>query len=146
MLYISLFASVPVSYIYYFYYMFFDELLHMGWQRGLHVVGVVLDVVVLQDWLQPLALFLPALLGTCHFGRQALWREKRLLRWGELARFDDLFDCVLNGSALLLFFSAYLPLSLSCFCLALFAASGRGSVDEAAVSWCAPISSSSGST
>ena len=126
--------------------MFFDELIHMRWQRGLHVVGVVLDVVVLQYWLQSSALLLPALLGTCHFGRQALWREQPLLRWGALARFDGLFDCVLNGSALLLSFRVFALVLVLFFCRALFAASGGGSVDEAAVPWCAPISSSSGST
>ena len=81
-------------------------------QWGLHVVRVVLDVVVLQDRLQASAL-LPALLGMRHFGRQAFWREKRLLRWGQLARLDDIFDCVLNGAALLL--AAFVLLALVFF-------------------------------
>ena len=42
-------------------------------QRGLHVVRVVLDVVVLQCRLQASALLLPARLGTRHFGRQAFF-------------------------------------------------------------------------
>ena len=95
--------------------MFFDELLHLRRQRGLHVVGVVLDVVVLQDRLQSSALLFPALLGTRRFGVQFAFGQQRLLRRGQLARFDDLFDCVLNGSALLISFSRLCP----CPCLVL---------------------------
>jgi hypothetical protein len=76
-----------------------------------------LDVLVLQDWLQPSALLFPALFGTRHFGVQFAFGQQRLLRRRQLARFDDLFDCVLNGSALLLSFRVFaLVLVLFCSC------------------------------
>ena len=71
-------------------------------QRGLHVVRFVLDVVVLQDRLHASALLIPALLGTRHCGRQALFGERPLLCWGQLARLEDLFYCVINRSPFLL--------------------------------------------
>ena len=82
--------------------MFFDELLHLRRQRRLHVVGVVLDVVVLQDRLKASALLLPALLGTRNCGRQAFWREQRLLSGRQVARLYDLFYRVHNRSPFLL--------------------------------------------
>ena len=64
-----------------YYYLFFDKfylcivfyvvgiIFDVRRQRGLYVVWVGLDVVVLQDLLQASALLLPALLGTRHCGR-----------------------------------------------------------------------------
>jgi len=63
-----------------------------------------LNVVVFQYRLDAAVLFLLTLLGTCHLGRQVLFREQRLLRWGQLARFDDVFDAVANRSAFFYFF------------------------------------------
>ena len=73
----------------------------MRGQRGLHVVRVVLDVVVFQDWLQSSVIFLMALLGACHLGCQALFWEKRLLPWRQVDCLDDVFYCVLDRSPFL---------------------------------------------
>ena len=102
----------------------------MRGQRGLHVVRVVLYVVVFQYRLDTAVLFLLTLLGTCHFGRQELFREQRLLRWGQLAGFYDFLDRFLNGAALLVLVSS---LSLSLFELVLFLIGvGISSLHEAA--------------
>ena len=85
-------------------------------QRGLHVVRVVLDVVVLQYRLQSSALILPALLGTRNCGRQAFWREQRLLSGRQVAHLYDLFYRVLNRSPFLL--AAFALLALVFFFLA----------------------------
>ena len=74
--------------------MFFDQLLHLRRQRRLHVVGVVLDVVVLQDRLQSSALLFPALLGTRRFGVQFAFGQQRLLRRRQLACFNNFLDCL----------------------------------------------------
>ena len=71
-------------------------------QRGLHVVRVVLDVVVLQDRLQASSIILLALPGARHCGRQAFCREQRLLPGRQVARFYDLFYRVFNRSPFLL--------------------------------------------
>ena len=78
------------------------DLLDVRGQRRLHVVGVVLDVVVLQDRLQASALLLPTLLGARDLGRQAAFGEQRLFSGRQVALCDDLFDRVLNRSTLLL--------------------------------------------
>ena len=82
--------------------MLVGKLFDVGRQRRLHVVRVVFDVVVFQDWLQSSALLLPALLGTRNCCCQAFWREKRLLPGRQVARLYDLFYRVLNRSPFLL--------------------------------------------
>ena len=77
------------------------DLLDVSGQRRLHVVGVVLDVVVLQHRLQASAL-LTTLLGARDLGRQAAFGEQRLFSGRQVALCDDLFDRVLNRSTLLL--------------------------------------------
>ena len=55
--------------------------------RGLIIVGVVLDVEMLQYWLQTSALLFPTLLGARRFGVQVAFGQQRLLRRRQLACF-----------------------------------------------------------
>ena len=71
-------------------------------QRGLHVVRVVLDVVVLQDRLQTSSFLLPALLGTRHFGRQAFLEGEAPDAGRKVACLYYIFYCVLNRSPFLI--------------------------------------------
>ena len=68
----------------------------------MHVVRVVLDVVVLQDQLQASFLLLLARCGTRHFGRQAFYREQRLLPGRQVAHLYDICYRVLNLSPFLI--------------------------------------------
>ena len=91
-------------YLYVVFYLLVGILFDVRGQRGLHVVRVVMDVVVLQYRLQSSALLLPALLGARRLGRQAffLCREQRLLPGRQVARLYDIFSCVLNRSPLII--------------------------------------------
>ena len=96
----SLFLS-SLAYIYIISSFFSMKLLDVRWRRRLHIVRVVFDVVVLQDWLQASPLLLPTLLWARDLCRQSVFGEQRLLPGRQLARFDDLFDAVLNRSPFL---------------------------------------------
>ena len=72
------------------------ELLDVRGQRRLHVVRVVFDVVVLQDRLQTSSLPLPTLLWARDLCRESVFGEQRLLPGRQIARFDDLVDCMLQ--------------------------------------------------
>ena len=107
----------------------------MRGQRRLHIVRVVFDVVVLQYRLQASSLLLPTLLWARDICRQTVFGEQRWLPGRQLARFDDLFDVVANRSPFLLDLDFGFDFAFAC---------GAGYIDDAAVSWCAPKSSSSG--
>ena len=66
----------------------------MRGQRGLSVVRVVLDVVVLQNRLQSSVLVLLTLLGSRSLGRQAIYRGQRLLSKRQVACLNDILYCV----------------------------------------------------
>ncbi|MFM7982353.1 MAG: hypothetical protein ACKPKO_23840, partial [Candidatus Fonsibacter sp.] len=72
-----------------------------------------MDVVVFQDGIYTLALLLPAILWTRSLGCYMEFGEQRLLPGRQFARFDDLFDRVLNICFWFLYFAFALGLALA---------------------------------